>query len=273
MIAALLAGLPGAPTSRPLSIVKPSARQFEGGPPLDPGFRFLTGDTIFFSFQILGYQVSPESTIDLLARIEAVDPEGTLLMKPVERPIATQISAEDKEWMPVVRQDIQIPPLALPGTYHIRATVEDHLSKQTVRSEIAFQVRGVEIQPSDTLVARNFRFLRAEEDRDPMTDPVFHPGQSVWARFEITGFRYGDRNRAEVSYGIAILGPAGNQVFGQPQAALEEGESFYPKRYLPGVLSVSLNDKVRPGTYTLVLTLRDLAGNQTQESRHVFRVE
>ena len=261
-----------APTPKPLSIVKPALRQFEGGPPVEGGFH--TGDTVFFSFQIAGYQVSPESKIDLAVRIEVFDPGGTPLVKPIEHPVATQVSAEDKDWLPIVREAVEIPPLALPGTYRIRAAVEDRLSKQSAKSETAVPVRGVQVESSDSLVVRNFRFLRSEDDRSPLASPVYRPGDAVWARFEITGFRYGEKNRVAVSYGVAILGPSGNQMYSQPQAALDEDAgSFYPKRYLPGVFSVTLNDKVPPGEYTLVLTLRDLAGNQTDESRHAFRVE
>ncbi|HVX66393.1 MAG TPA: hypothetical protein VHA11_07320 [Bryobacteraceae bacterium] len=262
-----------APAPRALSIVKATLRQYEGGPPVDAGFRFFTGDTLFFSFQVQGYQVSAESGIDLAVRIDALDSGGTKLMKTVERTIVTQVSAEDKDWMPVVRETIEIPPLALPGSYRIRSSVEDRLARQAATNETTFLVRGLEVEPSDSLVDRNFRFLRAEDDRNPVSDPVYRPGEAVWARFEMTGFHYGDNNRVQVSYGVAILGPAGNQMYSQPEAAVEQGESFYPKRYLPGVLSVVLNDKVKPGEYTLVLTLHDLAGNQAYESRHTFRVE
>lgn len=265
---------PPAPTPKQLTIVKPSVRQYEDGPALEPGFSFFTGDTVFFSFQIQGYQVSPESNkIDLHAQIQAVDPQGVPLAEPVQRNINTQLSAEDKNWMPIVRETFQLPPLAFPGVYHIHALVEDRLSKQTAKSDTDFSVRGKRVEPSDKLVARNFRFLREEEDRNPLEQPVYRPGDAVWARFEITGFRYGPNNRVQVSYGVSVLGSTGETLFTQPQAAVEQGESFYPKRYVPGALSINLNAKVKPGEYTLVLTLRDDVGDQTDESRHVFRVE
>jgi hypothetical protein len=273
LLLAAAAPAAAAPAPRPLAIVRPEVRQYEGGPPLAAGFRFLAGDTLFFSLRVQGYQVSADSAIDLAVRIDALDAGGTPLMKTVERSISTTISAEDKDWMPVVSETLEIPPLALAGAYRIRAAVEDRLSKQSVTSETTFLVRGLAVEPAETLVERNFRFLRGEEDRNPLHDAVYHPGEALWARFEMTGFRYGENNQVQVSYGVAILGPAGNQMYSQPEAALEQGGSFYPKRYLPGVLSVGLNDKVKPGNYTLVVTLHDLTGSQTCESRHVFRVE
>jgi hypothetical protein len=175
--------------------------------------------------------------------------------------------------MPIVRETIQLPPLAPPGTYHIRAVVEDKLSKQSAKAEVSFTVRGRRVDPSDSLVVRNFRFLRSEEDQDALAEPSYRPGDSVWARFEITGFRYGPNNAMAVEYGVAVLGPSGDTVFSQPQAAVEKDQSFYPKRYVPGAFSLNLDKKVKPGAYTLVLTLQDEIGNQTNESRHSFRVE
>ena len=226
-----------------------------------------------FSFQIQGYQVSSSSNIDLRVRIDAADPEAVPIVKTIQRAIRTQLSAQDKNWMPIVRDSIQLPTLALPGTYHVRVVVEDALSKQEARSEIGFPVRGKRVEPSQTLVARDFRFLRGEDDRDPLIQAVFRAGDSVWARFEITGFRYGANNRMDVSYGVALAGPDGKTLFSEAQAAQEQDESFYPKRYVPGVLSLNLDKKIKPGEYTVILTLRDQVGAQTAESRHSFRVE
>ncbi|MGE5645792.1 MAG: hypothetical protein ACM336_08370 [Acidobacteriota bacterium] len=272
LLAAASAAL-AAPAPKQLTLVKSAVRQYEDGPAIAPGFSFFTGDTVFFSCQIQNYQVSEENRVDLHVRFEATDPGGVPLAEPVERAIATQVSAEDKNWMPIVRETFQIPPLGFPGVYHVRVAVDDRLSKQTAKSDIDVPVRGRRVEPSDKLVARNFRFLRSEEDRNPMESAVYQPGESLWARFEITGFRYGPKNRVQVSYGISVLSAAGDTLFTQPQAAADQDESFYPKRYIPGVLSLSLDPKVKPGEYTLAVTLRDEIGNQTEESRHVFRVE
>lgn len=256
-----------------LTIVKLALQQYEDGPPLDRRFAFPTGDTVFFSFQIQGYQVSSDSNIDLRVRIDAADPEAVPIVKTIERAISTQLSAQDKNWMPIVRDSVQLPPLALPGTYRVRIVVEDALSKQEAKTEISFAVQGKRVEPSETLVARSFRFLRGEEDRDQLIQAVYRPGDSVWARFEITGFRYGANNRVDVSYGVALAGPDGKTLFSAAQAAVEQDESFYPKRYVPGVLSFNLDKKIKPGEYTVILTLRDQIGAQTGESCHSFRVE
>jgi hypothetical protein len=275
--AALLLGTasPVRPAAEPkqLSIVKPALRQYEDGPALPAGSSFFTGDLLFYSFQIAGYKVSPEAKIDLHYQIDAVDPDGARLVEPIQHSIETQVSDEDKGWLPIVRESVPLPPLALGGVYRIRVMVEDKLSGQTAKTEIEVPVRGRHVEPSQTVVARNFRFERSEEDRDAILDPVYHPGDTVWAHFEIIGFRYGEKNRIHVEYGVALTDALGKALFSLPQAAVEKDESFYPKRYLPGALSLNLAKDIRPGEYTVVLTLRDEVGKQIQESRQAFRVE
>ena len=272
-LALSLGAAPSAPQARQLKIVRPQLHQYDGGPPLASGFQFLIGDVIFLTFQIAGYQISDDSKVDLGYTVEAVDPDGVPFAEANAGKIATQVSPEDKDWMPLGNASAAIPPLAWGGTYRLKLTVEDHLSKQTTKTEIAIPVRGRNVEPSQTLTVRNFRFLRTEEDADPLLDAVFHPGDSVWVRFEFTGFRYGPKNHAHVEYGVALLDASGKALFSQPQAAAEDEDAFYPKRYLSGALSLNLEKKIKPGQYVVVLTLRDYAGDQTQETRHEFHVE
>jgi hypothetical protein len=95
----------------------------------------------------------------------------------------------------------------------------------------------------------------------------------MWARFDIIGFKYGDGNAVDVSYGVTLLAPGGKVLWSQPDAAFDKSQSFYPKRYVPGAMSLNLQPNIRPGEYTMVVTARDQIGNQTCESREVFRIE
>ena len=54
---------------------------------------------------------------------------------------------------------------------------------------------------------------------------------------------------------------------------MDSHESFYPQRYVPGALSLSLDKNVPAATYTLVVTVHDKVGDQTWEERQRFRVE
>jgi hypothetical protein len=168
---------------------------------------------------------------------------------------------------------VLVPPLADSGLYRISIRVKDELSGSETSKELEFTVRGLAVEPSPTLVVRNFRFLRSEEDDKPLPAAAYRPGGSVWARFEITGYKLGARNRIEVAYGVSLLRTSGEVLFSEPNAASEADESFYPKRYVPGILSLNLDPDIAKGEYTIVVAVRDQVGGQRFESRHGFQVE
>jgi len=263
----------GASAAQELRIVSPALRQYDGGPVMTAGQTLGPGETVFFSFRVGGFKVSPESRVDLHWSIDVLDSDGVKLVETMEKDIRTDLSAEDKEWMPIVRQSFMIPPIVLPGQYKLIAKVNDRLAAKDAAEEITLTVRGRTVEPSDKLVARNFRFVHSEEDPVAMREPVFRQGDTVWARFEMTGYKFGDSNRIDVSYNIAIANSEGKVLFEQPGTATEQRESFYPQKYVPGVVSVTTQKNTPAGEYFLVLRLKDAVGNQTAEERHAFRLE
>jgi len=271
LAAILLAGSAGPQQQKQLAIVDPALRQYEDGPQLAANFSFVTGEMVFLSFRIDGYKVSPDSQVALRADVDAVDPQGVKLVETMTREIKTTLSVQDKDWAPIVRESFLIPPLALPGTFRILVTVRDELAGTEAKTALDLRVRGHEVEPSDKLVARNFRFLQSENGDQVVSPAVYHPGGMLWARFDMIGFRYGDKNRVAVEYGFSVLGADGKELYSQPTAATGEGESFYPRKYMEGVLSLDLKT-ARPGDYIIVLKLRDLVGNQTDESQHPFSI-
>jgi hypothetical protein len=62
-------------------------------------------------------------------------------------------------------------------------------------------------------------------------------------------------------------------LFAQDQAAVEQGGSFYPKRYVPGQMSITTQSNMRPGEYYIVVKVEDRAGSQKYESKERFTVE
>ncbi|HSB12844.1 MAG TPA: hypothetical protein VLE22_00210 [Bryobacteraceae bacterium] len=254
-------------------ITSPTLHQFEDGPAIPAGHRFIPGETVFFSCQVQGYRATPEQKVRLSYKVDAVDADGVLLVATDTGKIDTELAPQDKEWMPKIRRAILIPPHAPPGQYRIVTTVKDEVGGQEAKTELSFQVHGRRVEPSDTLVVRNFRFLRSEQDDNPLPIAFYRPGNTLWARFEMTGFKIGEKNRVHVEYGIAILSPDGKQLFAQEQAAVEEDSPFYPKRYVPGQLSLNIQPKTPPGEYTLVVSVRDQVGAQTIETRQPFRIE
>ena len=267
ILPALLSAVPA------LEIVSPILSQMDGGAPDPPGFEHGAGEVIFFSCRVAGYTKSPDEQIQLRYSVQAFDPQGVPLDEIYQNEMKVEWSPKDKNWQPKIATSLELPPLAPPGAYKILVKVEDVLAKSNAELAFPFQVRGHAVEASDTLVVRNFRFFHDENGTQPLEKGLYHPGQGVWARFDITGFKFGPNNKFDVDYGLAILDSSDHQVFSQPSAASDSNASFYPQRYVPGALSLNLDPNVPKGDYTLAITIRDKIANQTFEARQKFQIE
>lgn len=255
-----------------LRIVNPTLAQFEDGPPLAASYEFLPGETLFLSFQVAGYKVT-EDRIMLSVEVDSRDPEGIAVVEKSANKLDEAVSREDKDWLPKVRRSFEVPQRAPTGTYRILISIKDDLGGTQSQAEVPFHVRGHAVEPSRTLVVRNFRFLKSEDDREPMVTAVYKPGESLWVRFDITGYKLGDKNRLDVGYGVAVLGTDDKVLYSQAEAATEAEESFYPKRYVPGVFSLNLEQGVKAAQYTLLVTVHDKVGSQKYETKQKFTVQ
>ena len=94
--------------------------------------------------------------------------------------------------------------------------ISDEAGNAEISGELKFNVRGHTVEPSDTLIARNFLFLRAEDDRRGNDASGLSSRRYSWARFDITGYKYGDENLFSVEYGLAVLRANGDKLFEQP---------------------------------------------------------
>jgi hypothetical protein len=256
--------------AKPPQIVAAAVSQFEDGP---AGEAFLAGETVFYSFQLRGYGVSAEGKVRFTYRIEVLDPDGVPLVEPKTGEVETELTDRDKDWLPKVRHDFVIPPHAPPGRFRIQSVVREGSVPREAKAETLFAVDGLKLDTSGPLSVRGVRFYAGEDDRAPLPAAVYKGGETLWARFYVTGFQRAEKNRMRVAYGITILNPAGKALFSEPQAAVEEDAPFYPKRYVPGVASLTVQPRTVPGEYTLLITARDEIGNQTAEASGVFRIE
>jgi len=266
-----------APAFAALAVDRISLHQFEDGPVLGPNHAFLPGETVYFSCRLTGYQLAgapdEQRSVKLSWKLQVTDPAGVLLVQETSGEIAEPVATQDKNWFPKFLQQFKIPPFAPGGAYHIKVTARDEVAKTELTSQLDFQVRGHSVEPSPTLMARNLRFVKDETDGPPLDPAEYHPGQTMWARFDMTGYKYGDKNHYSVEYGLAILRESGEQVFAQPAAAADAGEGFYPQRYVPGAVSLNLQPNVPEGSYTLVITMEDKVGGQMAEARAGFRIQ
>jgi hypothetical protein len=258
----------------PLAIIKPVMSDMEDGPGVASNFIFVPGQFIYLSYHIGGFKASEEQKIHLSYKTDVFDPKGVHLIETLADQMETTLAPEDKNWKPIVRQQFLLPPIAPSGTYKITVQVTDDLAHgAAVTEDIPLTVRGRAVEPSDTLVIRNFHFYRGEEDRDPLAIAAYKPGDTLWARFDIVGYKFGPHNSIDADYGISVVAPSGKVLFTQEVAAEEKTSSFYPKAYVPGSMNLNLQSNIRPGQYSIVLTARDHTGNQTCEAKASFAIE
>ena len=267
-----------APAFGAVAIERATLHQYEDGPILPASHIFLPGETVFFSCRLIGYQSAADGktegrVVNLSWRLEMTDPEGIAIVPPAAGKIAEPVTSRDKDWLPKFVQSFAIPGFAPPGVYRIRIAVSDLVSKTDFSTDLSYEVRGHPVEPSKELTARNLHFLKSEQDGAPLNPVVYRPGQTLWARFDITGFGYGEGNKFSVEYGLAVLRESGEQVFAEPAAARDANQSFYRQRYVPGALSLELKPDVPAGAYILSITMEDKIGGAKAEIHGGFRIE
>ena len=264
---------------KPLAVVHPVFSRSEDGPPEASDEDFVPGENIYFSCQAQGYRKADKpddygkQNVSLKFKIEVRD-KGGVLLKPIqEGKIETTVTQEDKDWMPKLRDSIVVPPLADTGEYMVTVKLSDQLAKADVEKTAVFHIKGRDVAPSDTLTVRNFRFLRNEDDVKALSVAAYRPGDAVWARFDMTGYKLGEKNAVDIEYGLTVLREDGSVAYTEPQAANQKIQTFYPQRYQPGELNLNLAKDQPLGKYTIVLTVHDNVGQQMYETRETFSVE
>lgn len=255
-----------------LKLVRPLVSDSEDGPSAGTS-KFLPGEMVFFSFQIENYKLAVTGKVQITGHIEAFDPNGTPIVPRDEELIGTTVSQEDKDWKPKLRSQFQIPGIAPPGNYAIRFEAIDQQSHQTATGEVAFTVGGKGIERTRQLAIRGLGFYRSQDDEMPLKVAAYRPGDTLWVRFDMTGYKYGDQNSIDVGYDVAVLSSSGKQMYSEENAAVEKSQAFYPQPWVPAAFNLSLQPDTPAGTYTMVITVHDAVGNQMAVERADFKVE
>lgn len=275
----LASGLLATAADKPLAIVHSVFATSEDGPPEASDEDFVPGETIYFSCQVEGYRKvdKPDDygkqNVALQYQIEVRDKSGALL-KPIKQDkIETTVTQEDKNWKPKLRDTIVIPPLADTGEYVLLVKLTDELAKTMQEERAVLHIKGRDVAPSATLIVRNFRFLRNEDEDRALQVAAYRPGDAVWAKFDMTGYKLGEKNQVDIDYGLTVLREDGSVAYQQPDAADQKTQTFYRQRYQPGELNLNLAKDQALGKYTIVLTVHDNIGHQMYETRETFSVE
>ena len=261
-----------------LAVVAAGVQASEDAPFVSRDYRFLPGDYVYFTFQIAGFTIQSEERdevhrISLSYEITPEDSNGIPLTPPASDKIQTELSPEDKEWLPKRRVSFLIPSFIGSGDYHMHVAVKDLFGKAETSADFPFRAGGIQVQPSATLTVENFQFLRAENDREGLKVAAYSPGDTVYARFDMVGYKLGPNNGYRLSYGLSVLRPNGKPFFQEPNAAELKSESFYPAQFVPGTINLTTTADTPKGEYVVVLTVRDLIGNGSYEARQAFSIE
>jgi hypothetical protein len=262
----------------PLQIVAAGVESSEDAPFVPSDFHFLPGDYLYFQFQVSGFAVetTPNSEvrrINLTYEISPQDAKGVALTSSVTGVIKEELNAEDKNWTPKRRASFLLPSFIAAGEYHVRLTIKDMIGDTSTERDLPFHIGGIVVAPSTALGVQDFQFLRKEDDTEPLEVPAYRPGDTVYARFNMTGFHLAAGNEYDLGYGLTVNRPDGKLYLNEPSAAKMSGRSFYPVPFVPAELSVTTSRAAALGQYVLVLTVRDVGGSQSYQLKRAFTLE
>jgi hypothetical protein len=261
-----------------LAVINPVISSSEDGPPVPGDFRFVPGDYLYFTFEIAGFAVTTENAgeirrIALAYEIAPQDELGRPLTATAAGEIETTLAQEDKNWVPKRRASFLLPSFVAAAAFRIHVTAKDVYAKTEVSRDVPFLIGGVKLTSASSLSVENFRFLRREEDTEPLSLAAYKAGDTVYAHFEMTGFKTGADNRCRLAYGVTVIDPNGKPFIRDPNAArLEEG-GFYPPQFVPGTLALQMGKSNERGAYTVLLDVRDLIANQEFQLKQSFSIE
>lgn len=232
--------------------------------------RFQPGQRIHLFFQIKGYRVGIEDRIRLRYKVEALDPAGRRFYRNSGGRVDVELAPQDENWMPVVRYSPRIPDHAGGGTYVIRISVQDELAQSSIQEQVPIEVDGTRLEAAEQLAVRQFRFSKEEYGAE-LAEPVFNPGEEIWAAFFITGFETRADNSYDVESDASVVDPEGERMF-DFESVGEEGKPFYPRLWLPARIRLDLDDDIPAGSYTVVLQVRDGVSGTDATKQYSFQI-
>lgn len=261
-----------------LAVLDGGVERSEDAPYVSGSFQFLPGEYLYFTFHIAGFKVQTNEktevkSLSLAFEVTPEDANGLPLAPSETGKIQDDLSKEDKNWTPKRRASFLLPSYVAAGEYHVHVVAKDLIGKTEVTRDFPFRMGGLHVNPATSVQTQDFEFLRNEEDANGLEVPAYAPGDTVWARFQMTGFKLAAGNKYRLSYGVKVLRPDGKTFLDEPNAAQIESDSFYPAQYVPGELQITTPKNAAHGSYAVTLTVRDLIADQTVELKRTFSIE
>jgi hypothetical protein len=265
-------------TEKSLAVIDAGVERSEDSPYVPKDFQFLPGEYVYFKFHIAGFatklnEKTEVKSLQLQYEVTAQDARGIALTEPLNGSIEADLSKEDKNWIPKRRASFLLPSFVAAGQFNIHVAVKDLVGKTETVRDVPFQIGGVHVGDAASIQAERLEFFRHQDDPGALDLPAYTPGDTIWARFQMIGFKYEAANKYRLSYGLKVLRPDGKVFLDAPEAAQISSDSFYPAPYVPGDLQITTPKDSPRGTYQLMLTVRDLVANQSFNLKRTFTIE
>ena len=275
--ASLLLFLPGAGADdgKKLGIEEAYVSDSEGGARVGELHSFAEGEKVYLDFRIAGFaQAGDPPRVKIEYDVAPVDDLGRSLAPGLKGVVDEEITAQDKNWRPHLRYELEIPQVPRPTAHRFEVRLKDLVANVEASAEIPFRVASKYPAAPASLSVYDFKFFRSEYDEAALQEgQTFHPEDKIFLRFYVTGFRFGKSNSYNLEYGLQLKDAAGKILLNAHKAAAESRESYYPKDFVPCAVAILLERSVRPGNYAITLSVRDVVGNQRADSVHPFVIE
>ena len=231
---------------------------------------FAPGDTVNVAFNLKGYFENDTYRMKVSWKVSTTGPAKLPFAPGSHGLFDEELAPEDEEWEPLVRYQAQLPYHLPAGVYRIRVEAKDELSGAAAEGDLSVHVAGASVVQSDVLSLQNFTFSLTAGGT-PLRQAVFRPGATIYASFDITGYKLGEGNSYELSSHLDLLDVEGSQAYSFNPAS-EKGANFYPRLSVPASFRFDLDPTIELGMYTLVLTVTDVVGRQSLSSQETFEV-
>ncbi len=260
-----------------LRVAYTSFSRYDGGAPMPQPITFLPGDQVVFRAKVSGFRTAEigyqEFRVKLSYEVSAIDFRGLVIGKLKKGELDEPVHKEDKEWLPTLEYKFLIPAMAEYGSARLRMKIRDEVSQKEAVFEENILVNGKRLPALNSVSVIDFGFYRRQEDRSPLPAGVYRAGDTLWAKFDLAGFRIEDQNHFHAECDVQVRDAEGKILFEQPAAISRDARPEYPERYLPGTFSLEIRPGTSKGKYAIVVIAHDRLSEQSSESAFPFTID